>query len=259
MDDDDDFGAFFAAHGWAVVQGVVSAEGIAELTAAFDEVLPPSLYAVPAPNSPVLEVIAASRAHAAIARHVHYPEIARFVARALGCRRVQLLQDTVLLKPPHNGGRVEWHQDHTYTGFLEPAATVSVRLALTDDTVDSGCMNVLDGSHRWGHIGETRILNAGSVTDTLGLLTAPWAERARAATRSLELRAGDISLHHCLTFHGSLENHSQQPRKTLIARLFDGACTLIPSRLPAALAGHFPTNGDGHLAQSAFPIVFQRD
>jgi ectoine hydroxylase-related dioxygenase (phytanoyl-CoA dioxygenase family) len=148
---------------------------------------------------------------------------------------------------------VEWHQDHTYTGYLEPAAMVSVRLALTDCNLDNGCMNVLDGSHRWGLIGERQILSATSVADSL---PAEWAERARDLTRPIELRAGDISLHHCLTFHGSLENRSLEPRKTLIVRMFDADCRLVPSRLPsAAAAAYFPTDDEGHLAPAAFPIV----
>jgi ectoine hydroxylase-related dioxygenase (phytanoyl-CoA dioxygenase family) len=118
-------------------------------------------------------------------------------------------------------------------------------------------MNVLDGSHTWGAVGETRILNAASVTDALGLLPAAFAERVDGARRPLELRAGDISLHHCLTFHGSLENRSAQPRKTLIVRMFDGDCRLIPSRLPSAsLAARFPTDEQGRLSPEAFPILY---
>jgi len=36
---------FFAEHGWMVVRGAVSPEVVADLTAAFDQVFPPSSYA----------------------------------------------------------------------------------------------------------------------------------------------------------------------------------------------------------------------
>jgi ectoine hydroxylase-related dioxygenase (phytanoyl-CoA dioxygenase family) len=246
--------AFFAEHGWMVVRGAVSAESVAALTAEFDRVFPPSAY--PRADGPVLESIGASRAFPALARHVTDPAIAAHVARALGCRRVQLLQDTLMLKPPRHGGRVEWHQDHTYTGYLEPAAMVSVRLALTDCNPENGGMNVLDGSHGWGLVGATRILSAASVTDGL---PPEWSERAREATRPIELAPGDLSLHHCLTFHGSLENRSPRPRKTVIARLFDAECRLVPSRLPSGAAAYFPTDGEGHLAAPAFPVCYGKE
>jgi ectoine hydroxylase-related dioxygenase (phytanoyl-CoA dioxygenase family) len=229
-----------------VVRGAVANEQVAELTAAFDQVF---RYAVPG-SAPVLESIGASRMFPAIARYANDTGIAAHVARALGCRRVQLLQDTLMLKPP-NRGRVEWHQDHTYTGFLEPAAMVSVRLALTECNRDNGCMNVLPGSHARGLVGERQIFNASSVADTL---PPEWRDRD---ILPIELRSGDISLHHCLTFHGSLENRSAAPRKTIILRMFDADCRLVPARLPPGAAAHFPTDGEGHLARSAFPIVLE--
>jgi phytanoyl-CoA hydroxylase len=241
--------ASFAEHGWMVVRGVVSTGALAELSDAFDRVLPPASYE--RPNLPVAESTGASRTQPAIARYVADAGIAAHAARALGCRRVQLLQDTLLLKPPGGGGRLEWHQDHTYTGYLEPAALVSVRLALTDCNRDNGCMNVLDGSHTWGLVGERKILTAASVA---GTLPAEWAGRAREVP--IELAPGDISIHHCLIFHGSRENRSAQPRKTIIVRMFDADCRLVPSRLPPAAAAYFPTDGDGHLAPSAFPVLY---
>jgi ectoine hydroxylase-related dioxygenase (phytanoyl-CoA dioxygenase family) len=247
---------FFAEHGWQVVRGAVGAEVLAELLATFDRIFPPSLHAQPAERTPMVESVAPSRAYPAIARYATDAAVAGHVARALGCRRVQLLQETLLLKLPRNGGRIEWHQDHTYTGFLEPAATVSVRLALTDCLVDNGCLRVVDGSHRWGFFGETRALSAPSIADALGLLPAALGDRAREAARPVELRAGDLSLHHCLTFHGSLENTSALPRKTLVVRFCDADCKVVPARLPAALAQYFPTDGEGHLSPAAFPIVY---
>ena len=42
---------------------------------------------------------------------------------------------------------VSWHQDSNYWG-LDPAELVSVWLALSPSTIDSGCLRVLPGSHR---------------------------------------------------------------------------------------------------------------
>jgi ectoine hydroxylase-related dioxygenase (phytanoyl-CoA dioxygenase family) len=83
--------------------------------------------------------------------------------------------------------------------------------------------------------------------------------RARAAGGGtpLELAPGDITIHHCLTFHGSEPNTSDAPRKTLAVRLVDGACRLVPERLPTPEArGYFPTDDQGHLDPTAFPVLW---
>ena len=78
----------------------------------------------------------------------------------------------------------------------------------------------------------------------------------RLAARE-ELSPGDLSIHHCLTLHRSGENHSKQTRKTLITRLFDASCQLVRDRLPPGAESYFPVEGDGTLADSAFPIVYR--
>ncbi|HEX7840696.1 MAG TPA: hypothetical protein VF469_24635, partial [Kofleriaceae bacterium] len=66
-----------------------------------------------------------------------------------------------------------------------------------------------------------------------------------------------LSIHHCLTLHASGENRSARTRKTMITRLFDAECRLVPERLPAGAAAYFPVDEDGRLAESAFPIVYR--
>jgi hypothetical protein len=56
--------------------------------------------------------------------------------------------------------------------------------------------------------------------------------------------------------HRSGENRSPRTRNTLITRLFDAACRLVPVRLPPGAAAYFPVDGQGHLADSAFPVVY---
>lgn len=247
--------AHFAEHGWLVVRGAVPAARVAELERALDAVVPEAAY--PAWAERVVEVAGISRASAALAAHAHTAAIAARAGEVLGATRVQLLQDTALVKPAAHPGAVAWHQDWSYLTYLDRPAVVTVRLALTPCTVASGCLRVLDGSHRWGHHGDDLSFRRDRVEDTLDALPPALRAQAAAAERALELEPGDLSLHHCLTFHGSGPNHSPRPRKTLVVRLVDGACRLIPERLPAPeLAAHFPTDDDGHLGPAAFPVLW---
>jgi hypothetical protein len=65
-----------------------------------------------------------------------------------------------------------------------------------------------------------------------------------------------VTVHHCLTLHGSGPNRSAEPRRTIILRMFDGDVRLDASRLPSSARRHFPTDASGALAVSAFPLVF---
>jgi ectoine hydroxylase-related dioxygenase (phytanoyl-CoA dioxygenase family) len=247
---DADQRAFFAEHGWLVVRAAVSRQRVGELEHAVDE-----LYGArpPAPAGQVWELASASQASAPIAQHAHDAAVAQRVAEALGCTRVKLLQDTVLVKAASVGGPVAWHQDHTYTGYLDPPRAVSVRLALTACTLDNGCLEVISGSQAWGLLGDVRALTESHVADALGPAAARWRDRVVA----LELAPGDLSIHHCLTLHRSGENRSAGARKTLITRLFDGACRLVRERLPAGADMYFPVDDNDYLADSAFPVVYR--
>ena len=185
----------------------------------------------------------------AFARDRRFALLAR---AALDCATVQLLQDSVLYKPAQDGGSVEWHQDHTYVGYLTPPRVVSLRIALLAEDEGSGCMRVVDSSHRWGPVGGVRALSESRVDSVLALLS-PEQRAAIDSAHSLELEAGDVSLHHCLTLHGSGPNRADRPRKTIVLRMFDGKCRLDRTRLPPGAAVHFPTDRNDRLSTSAFP------
>lgn len=247
---DADQRAFFAEHGWLIVRAAVSPGRVQELEHAVDEI-----YGTrpPVPAGQVWELASVSQISAPIAGHAHDAAIAQRVAEAIGCARVKLLQDTLLIKAPSIGGPVAWHQDHTYIGYLDPPRAVSVRLALTDCNLGNGCLEVIDGSHTWGLLGNVRALTDSHVADALGPAAAHWRDRVMP----IELCPGDLSIHHCLTLHCSSENRSPRARKTLITRLFDAACRLVPEHLPPGAASYFPVDADGHLADSAFPVVYR--
>ncbi len=246
---------FFQEHGWLIVRSAVTAARIAELEAALDALIPEASYV--AWGDRVVEVAGISRGSPAIAGTLRDPELARLAAHALGARRVQLLQDTALVKPVAAPARVDWHQDHSYLAYLDRPAVVTIRVAITRCSVESGCMRMIDASHTWGLRVDNLAFRRDRVEDTLAALPPELRERARSAEVPLELAPGDVSLHHCLTFHGSQENRSARPRKTLAVRIMDAECRLVPSRLPSPeLAPHFPTDAGGHLTGPAFPILW---
>jgi ectoine hydroxylase-related dioxygenase (phytanoyl-CoA dioxygenase family) len=244
--------AEFERDGHATIRGVVPAAELAAMHELFTSIVPEAAF-LPAPGV-VHERTGMSRAVEPLAKIARDPRFGALVAQALGASRVQLLQDSLLYKPAHDGGPVELHQDRTYIGFLVPARVATLRIALLPEDEGNGCMRVVDGSHHWGSIGDDRSLSADSVTSLVPTLAREQqAQVARA--RPLVLAAGDVSVHHCLTLHGSAPNTSARPRRTIILRMFDATCRLDATKLPPGAEAYFPTNADGHLETSAFPLV----
>ena len=99
----DDPRAFFAEHGWLVVRAAVPPSRVRELEAAVEAIYDAHPAVLP---GQVWEAAGISRISAPIAEHTRDPAVARHAAAALGCPRVQLLQDTVLVKAARIGGAV---------------------------------------------------------------------------------------------------------------------------------------------------------
>jgi len=239
----------FERDGWTVVRGVVAPSELAAMHDVFTALVPPT-------NDGVLrEVTGAAMAYPPLAAITRDPRFGALAAEVLGAPQIQFLQDSLLYKPAGDGGAVEWHQDHSYVGFLVPARVIAIRLALLPEREDNGCMRVVNGSHRWGPVGANRSLTADSVTSLVDALTE--SQRAELACAApLVLAPGDVSIHHCLTTHGSGINRSEEPRRTIILRMFDASCRFDATRVPEHARSYFPTDTDGGLATHAFPIVF---
>ena len=81
---------------------------------------------------------------------VHAPEVLDAVEDLIG-PDIRLFHLTAWPKDAGSGTYVSWHQDATYFA-LEPACHVTAWVALTDAPVESGCMEVVPGSHRLGQL-----------------------------------------------------------------------------------------------------------
>ncbi len=116
------------------------------------------------------------------------------------------------VKAPRDPGYVAWHQDGAYWG-LDSDAVVTAWIALTASTAGNGCLRVVPGSH----------LRSAPSHDVRGarnnvLVRGQAAEVDEREARSVELRPGEMSLHHVRMLHGSGPNPSDEPRVGLAVR-----------------------------------------
>ena len=119
-----------------------------------------------------------------------------------------LAAGTVLfVKEPDNKGFISWHQDGIYQGW-KPYNSITAWLAITDVNEENGCMRMWPGSHKDNFkehrdtFDENNLLTRGQTIDNV----------PAKDTLPIILKAGQLSIHHPMTVHGSGPNLSKSRR-----------------------------------------------
>lgn len=112
------------------------------------------------------------------------------------------------IKEAHSETFVSWHQDLRYWG-LDTDELVSVWLALSPASVESGCMRVLPRSHQ-GELLDHEDQYAANNLLTRGQEIAVAVDESKAVP--MPLRPGEISLHNVRLAHASMPNRSDTRR-----------------------------------------------
>lgn len=114
----------------------------------------------------------------------------------------------LFIKEPGSAKTVSWHQDLTYWGMGDTDDEVTAWIALSDVSVEAGCMRFLPGSHRSGialhedTFGDDNLLSRGQTIPDVDDLMAVYGA----------LKPGEMSLHHGRCFHSSGPNRSNDRR-----------------------------------------------
>jgi non-heme Fe2+,alpha-ketoglutarate-dependent halogenase len=138
-----------------------------------------------------------------VARH---PAIVSAVQSLIG-PDVLLFGASAFAKNAHDARFVSWHQDSAYYG-LDPHEEVTVWLALSRSSSESGCVRVLPGSH----LGPDLVHEETYAADNL--LARGQSLRGIDDSLAVEmpLEPGQFSMHHERTAHDSRPNRSDDRR-----------------------------------------------
>ncbi len=135
---------------------------------------------------------------------------------------VRLYWDQAVYKQPGSAEPVLWHQDNGYT-YVEPQSYLTCWVALTDATVDNGCVCVVPGVHRIGTLAHRETpIGYQCFEDPEGAVP-------------VSVRAGSIVVFTSLTPHSTGLNTTDAVRKAYIVQYApDGAVALRgdPARGP---------------------------
>lgn len=144
---------------------------------------------------------------------VHHPRIVDAVEDLYG-PDLFCWSSTFFIKEPRNPAYVSWHQDSTYWG-LNKADVVTAWFALSPSTKANGAMEVIPGTHTMAQIPHRDTFAQDNLLSR-GQEIAVDVDPKKAVT--IELRPGEISLHHVLLVHGSAPNPSDTRRIGFAAR-----------------------------------------
>ncbi|MCB9546014.1 MAG: phytanoyl-CoA dioxygenase family protein [Myxococcales bacterium] len=175
---------------------------------------------------------------------LYHQRAAAIAAELIGCQRVRVFHDHLIVKPPHGGSTVPWHRDLPNWPVAEPRA-VSCWLALDDVTAESGAMRFMPGGHREPVTRSIDFLNEAKV----------WGERERDAV-PVAVPAGSAVFHHCLSWHTSPPNSTAGWRRAYITIYLDATCTYDPTRAAwHPMAGRVSVPAGATFNEDVFPTL----
>ncbi|MEE8332561.1 MAG: phytanoyl-CoA dioxygenase family protein [Alphaproteobacteria bacterium] len=146
-----------------------------------------------------------------------FPSIYQMVSRSTVLDAVEdvigpdvlMYQNGAWFKEPETDAYVSWHQDATYYG-MDPLDLVTCWVALSPATLETGCMQVLPGSHKDGQlpvdyteVKPDNLLASGQNTRIV-------KDEDKMVT--MELQPGEMSMHHVCLVHASRPNSGNDRR-----------------------------------------------
>ena len=143
---------------------------------------------------------------------------AELTGRLMRSSKANVFFDQWLIKEPGTPVETPWHHDMPYWPVLGQDVC-TLWLALDPVTVDSGAVEYLKGSHRWGQRLKP-VTFSGTVTFDEDLAPVPdiEAERDRHDIVTFELEPGDCTVHHGLLLHHAPGNNSIGRRRAYVTR-----------------------------------------
>jgi hypothetical protein len=154
------------------------------------------------------------------------PLLGKIAARLMGVENVRLWHDQVISKPGTGDGEatvdsnVAWHQDYGYWQSVSTTNMCTAWVALQDTDLVNGGMRMIVGSHQWGLVEGS---NTFGQQDLEKLAQHFIAQTQRDwQDEPVILKAGQVSIHHSLIFHGSGPNRTSQVRMGQVIHMMPG-------------------------------------
>lgn len=178
----------------------------------------------------IIQITYAWWVNAKIRQLVRHPGIGHIASQLMRTRGATMMQDQELYKPglgPDGAdaveGNVGWHQDAPHLALFNNAHVFTTAwIALQDTDAANGGMRFIVGSHKWGFDKDADTFT----TPNLDALRKQFTHDKRQWTEhQCVLKAGQVSFHSGLTFHGSGANLTHEPRLSIVMNMMPWSTT----------------------------------
>jgi len=129
---------------------------------------------------------------------------------------------------------------------------ISCWMALDNVTVEKGCMQFIPGSHKWGEFTPMSFTGEGPTVDEL----LSDEQKAKWHPTAVELKAGDCTWHHGLTWHYTNPNTTNEIRRALVTIYIpEGINYAAEEKMEHVLTPTITSRKGEPLRGTAFPVL----
>ena len=189
------------------------------------------------------------------------PGIAR---QFFGSRKINLFYDQLFVKEPGTRHRTRWHNDQPYWP-VRGWQVLSFWVALDRTTAESGALEFVRGSHRWGRwfqpetFGKTRAVAGYEENPDYEPMPDIEAARTDYDIVSWDLEPGDVYVFHALTVHGAPGNATSARRRRGYTVRYTGDDAVYDTRPGTNVNLRNPELADGDALDSEqYPLLIGR-
>jgi ectoine hydroxylase-related dioxygenase (phytanoyl-CoA dioxygenase family) len=175
--------------------------------------------------------------------------MAALAGKIMNSDKVNLLYDQLFVKEPGTTNPTRWHNDQPYWP-MDGYQVLTIWVALDRTTQDTGALNFVRGSHKWGRFfqpevfGKTATAAYESNPDYEPMYDVD-AQHAPEDIISFDLAPGDVYVFHGLTLHGAGGNHSQNARRRGYAVRYTGDDVTYSTRVGTNAGLRLASKRDG--------------
>lgn len=173
------------------------------------------------------------------------PQIA---AQILKATRVNLYEDSILVKEPGAGEPTAFHQDLAYF-HVDGSQICTTWTPLDPVTSETGALQFVRASHLWKKLYRPNFfVTTLPLPDTDGEEAPDYHRSFHSAEKiSFDTMPGDITVHHALTLHGAFANQSATKRRRAMSVRYCGDDARYRLRRGAPRKAHHNEVRDGDL------------
>lgn len=190
--------------------------------------------------------------------------LAKVAGDVMQSDKVILFGDHLLVKEPGTEETTPWHHDLPYWP-IRGQKMCSVWLAMDEVTLETGALEYIAGSHKWGRMFQPEAFGKpGKIPGLEELEPIPdiEAERERHTILSWDLKPGDVLVHHPLVVHGAGRNaRTDRHRRALSLRYTGDDVRFTGTTMMGGNEGPFAVPleiGDPLDKNGVYPVALER-